>query len=130
VAPYAVLFKPDQGLRILRNESGSGFSPKAAYIFRKQLEEADAIVINRIDELSAEQRSGLHDLVSARFPGTPILAMSARTFHHFKVLAYEMQQSGNALLDAMLSTISTGIGECHCAEFRLSGLGTFPVNGA
>ena len=30
---------------------GAGFSPKAAYIFRKQLEEADAIVINRIDEL-------------------------------------------------------------------------------
>src|SRR5262249_52603998 len=41
VAPYAVLFKPSHGLRILRNESGSGFSPKAAYIFRKQLEEAD-----------------------------------------------------------------------------------------
>ena len=52
VAPYAVLFKPSHGLRILRNESGGGFSPKAAYIFRKQLEEADAIVINRIDELT------------------------------------------------------------------------------
>src|SRR4029077_6746303 len=52
VAPYAVLFKPSQGLRILRNETGSGFSPKAAYIFRKQLEEADAVVINRIDELA------------------------------------------------------------------------------
>src|SRR5262249_45021188 len=51
VAPYAVLFKPSHGLRILRNEAESGFSPKAAYIFRKQLEEADAIVINRIDEL-------------------------------------------------------------------------------
>src|SRR5437016_3671993 len=53
VAPYPVFFKPSHGLRILRNESGSGFSPKAAYIFRKQLEEADAIVINRLDELDA-----------------------------------------------------------------------------
>src|SRR5947209_19415463 len=52
VAPYAVLFKPSHGLPILRNESGSGFSPKATYIFRKQLEEADAIVLNRIDELT------------------------------------------------------------------------------
>src|SRR5690349_21691796 len=51
VGPYAVLFKPSHGLRILRNE-GAGFSPKAAYIFRKQLEEADAIVVNRADELS------------------------------------------------------------------------------
>src|SRR5258706_11888746 len=51
VAPYPVLFKPSHGLRILRNEADAGFSPKAAYIFRKQLEEADAIVINRVDEL-------------------------------------------------------------------------------
>src|SRR5437879_5303517 len=51
VAPYAVLFKPSHGLKILRNDKGAGFSPKAAYIFRKQLEEADAILINRIDEL-------------------------------------------------------------------------------
>src|SRR5246127_2669719 len=51
VAPYPVLFKPSHGLRILRNEQEAGFSPKAAYIFRKQLEEADAIVINRIDEM-------------------------------------------------------------------------------
>src|SRR3984893_10388505 len=58
VAPYAVLFKPSQGLRILRNETGTGFSPKAAYIFRKQLEEADAIVINRIDELSGDALAG------------------------------------------------------------------------
>ena len=43
------------GCKILRDESGAGFSPKAAYIFRKQLEEADAIVINRIDELTPDQ---------------------------------------------------------------------------
>src|SRR5262245_11401772 len=54
VAPYSVLFKPSHGLRILRNEP-AGFSPKAAYIFRKQLEEADAIVINRADELNAAE---------------------------------------------------------------------------
>src|SRR5713226_5204633 len=35
VAPYAVLFKPSHGLRILREDSSAGFSPKAAYIFRK-----------------------------------------------------------------------------------------------
>src|SRR5438552_87942 len=29
VAPYAVLFKPSHGLRILRNETGAGCSPKA-----------------------------------------------------------------------------------------------------
>src|SRR5262249_53189500 len=38
VAPYIVLFKPSHGLRILGNAGDAGFSPKAAYIFRKQLE--------------------------------------------------------------------------------------------
>src|SRR5579885_1367774 len=35
VAPYPVLFKPSHGLRILKSQENSGFSPKAAYIFRK-----------------------------------------------------------------------------------------------
>src|SRR5213595_3012944 len=51
VGPYPVLFKPSHGLKILRGDAGSGFSPKAAYIFLKQLEEADAVVVNRLDEL-------------------------------------------------------------------------------
>src|ERR1043166_5034451 len=50
VAPYGVILKPAHGLKILKGESGSGFSPKAAYIFTKQLEEADFLLINRIDE--------------------------------------------------------------------------------
>src|SRR5437764_11140778 len=61
VAPYSVLFKPSHGRKILGG-GDSGFSPKAAYIFRKQLEEADAIVINRADELTpaeAEELSAL-----------------------------------------------------------------------
>src|SRR5438270_10261209 len=73
VAPYPVLFKPSHGLRILRNDPGSGFSSKAAYIFRKQLEEADAIVINRIDELSPDAVEQLAELVSKECPGVPVL---------------------------------------------------------
>src|SRR6266852_2098963 len=72
VAPYPVLFKPSHGLRILREKGDSpledggtvpffGLSPKAAYIFRKQLEEADAIVVNRIDELSS---AALHEITA------------------------------------------------------------------
>lgn len=79
VAPYAVLFKPSHGLKILRGEAGGGFSPKAAYIFRKQLEEADAIVINRVDELSPTDRDELLALIKREFPGTPVITMSART---------------------------------------------------
>jgi G3E family GTPase len=93
VAPYAVLFKPSHGLRILRNE-GAGFSPKAAYIFRKQLEEADAIVINRIDEIASAELAELRQLLSQQFPGTPILAASAKTGQGFEALTALLDQNG------------------------------------
>jgi G3E family GTPase len=79
VAPYAVLFKPSHGTRILRNQPAGGFSPKAAYIFKKQLEEADAVVINRADELSPAEQEKLTQLVGAQFPGMPVLRVSATT---------------------------------------------------
>ena len=95
VAPYAVLFKPSHGLKILRNEAGGGFSPKAAYIFRKQLEEADAILINRIDELSPRQVDELADLVAGAYPGVPVLRVSAKTGQGFDALTQLLDQEGN-----------------------------------
>src|SRR5579884_257180 len=106
VAPYPVLFKPSHGLRILKSAppisppasgggNGGGFSPKAAYIFRKQLEEADAIVLNRIDELDAATLAELTDLVHAAFPGTPLLRLSAKTGQGFEALTELLDQQGN-----------------------------------
>jgi hypothetical protein len=95
VAPYPVLFKPSHGLRILRNEPGSGFSPKAAYIFRKQLEEADAIVINRMDELTPEVVLELSRLVGRDFAGVPVLPISAKTGLGFDALIQLLEQQGN-----------------------------------
>lgn len=93
VAPYAVLFKPSHGLRILRNES-AGFSPKAAYIFRKQLEEADAIVINRLDEIGHEPLAELYRLLADQFPRVPVIRMSAKTGQGFDGLVQLLEQRG------------------------------------
>jgi Ni2+-binding GTPase involved in maturation of urease and hydrogenase len=95
VAPYAVLFKPSHGLRILRNEASAGFSPKAAYIFTKQLEEADAILINRIDEIAAGELEELAGLVAARFPGTPVLRVSAKIGQGFDAVFTLLDQEGD-----------------------------------
>jgi G3E family GTPase len=114
VAPYAVLFKPSHGLRILRNESGAGFSPKAAYIFRKQLEEADAIAINRIDEIDATQLAELTELVRRAYPETPVLPISAKTGQAFDVLAEFLDQEGNfgrKILDIDYDTYAEGEAE-------------------
>src|SRR5687768_5499631 len=94
VAPYAVLLKPSHGSRIHRNQAKGGFSPQAAYIFTKQLEEADLIVINRIDELSPAEADDLTALLADRYPGTPVLRMSAKTGAGFEALVELLDQRG------------------------------------
>jgi G3E family GTPase len=114
VAPYAVLFKPSHGLRILRNEAGTGFSPKAAYIFRKQLEEADAIVINRIDEIPAAELGEAAERVEQLYPGTPLLRVSAKTGQNFDLLSQFLDQRGDfgrRILDIDYDTYAEGEAE-------------------
>ncbi|GIX04036.1 MAG: hypothetical protein KatS3mg113_1042 [Planctomycetaceae bacterium] len=114
VAPYAVLLKPHHGLKILRGETNAGFSPKAAYILRKQLEEADVIVINRIDELTHSQLHELEELIRHTYPATPVLRMSARTGVGFEALAEFLQQEGDfgrKVLDIDYDTYAEGEAE-------------------
>ncbi len=94
IAPYAVLLKPAQGREILSGISGGGFSDSAAYIVRKQLEEADAIVINRVDVLPPEEVDALERLVRQEFPQTPILRFSAHTGAGMERLAEFLDQPG------------------------------------
>lgn len=94
VAPYGVLLKPSHGRRILSGDPGAGFSPKAAYIFKKQLEEADFVVINRIDELSRGEVDELARLIASERPDVPILRASARTGEGFEALVEMLDQRG------------------------------------
>ncbi len=95
IHPYAVLMKPSHGKKILKNDKGSGFSPKAAYILKKQLEEADVILVNRIDELATEDVDELTALVDEHFPGTPVLRTSALTGEGFEALVEFLEQDGD-----------------------------------
>ncbi len=79
IAPYAVILKPSHGKKILEGKSGGGFTPKAEYIFKKQIEEADFILLNRIDELDSSEVSHLEELLKQQFPGKPILKISAKS---------------------------------------------------
>ena len=79
VAPLSVLVDPMRARRILGLEPGSSFSPKVLYVYEKQLEEADLIVVNKSDLLGAEQRAALEKALMARFPQAEIVTVSART---------------------------------------------------
>jgi Ni2+-binding GTPase involved in maturation of urease and hydrogenase len=123
VAPYAVLLKPSHGGRILRGEARGGFSPQAAYIFKKQLEEADLIVVNRIDELPEDEANALTSLLQTQYPGTPVLRMSAKTGAGFDALAEFVEQRGRfgqRLMDVDYDTYAIGEAELGWLNSSLS----------
>lgn len=94
IAAYGVLLKPSHGLRILSGGKSGGFSPKAEYIFRKQIEEADFVVINRIDQLDPEEVTRLEQLLAAEYPDRPILRMSAKNGDGFAAYVEFLGQTG------------------------------------
>ncbi len=82
LAPFGVLLKPSHALRLLKQDATatrSGFSPQAEYIFHKQLEEADFLLISRADLLSVDEVDSLEKLLAESAPGVPVIPVSGRT---------------------------------------------------
>jgi len=78
IAPLSVLVDPIRTQRILGLEDGRKFSANVTYVYRKQLEEADFIVINKTDLLSDNKLQILQESLATEFPDAEILAVSAR----------------------------------------------------
>jgi G3E family GTPase len=83
LAPLSVLVDGRQ-LRVLarlravaEQAPGERFPDSVLYIYEKQLEEADLIVLNKADRLAAGELAELTESLAARFPGKPLLTMSA-----------------------------------------------------
>lgn len=79
ISPFSVLVDPVRAERILGLEPGKSFSPKVIYIYLKQLEEADIIVINKTDLLENSRLARLEQTLAERFPDSKVLAISARS---------------------------------------------------
>jgi Ni2+-binding GTPase involved in maturation of urease and hydrogenase len=79
IAPLSVLVDPIRALRILGIEGDKAFSPKVLYVYGKQLEEAEIIVINKSDLVTNERQSALRDALRAVSPHAEVFAVSART---------------------------------------------------
>ncbi len=78
IAPLSVLVDPIRARRILGLEEGRSFSEKVRYIYRKQLEEADIIVISKNDLLDEADEKELRAALETEFPGSQVLSISAR----------------------------------------------------
>jgi len=135
IAPLAVLLKPEHGQRILGETTSGGFSPKAEYIFLKQIEEADIVVLNKVDKLTDAQRDELVRLVEERFPDKTILTASAKTgegFDRLLELLDETSTPAERLMEVDYQVYAEGeaeLGWLNCtAEVKAAGDKEFPLD--
>jgi Ni2+-binding GTPase involved in maturation of urease and hydrogenase len=90
LAPLSVLADPLR-LREVLVPAGDALHPDAAYIFRKQIEEADLLVVNKSDLLSSEDRRRLEELLIVQCPNTRVCYLSARTGEGVETWLEEVQ---------------------------------------
>jgi hypothetical protein len=64
--------------RVLGIESGKAFTPKVQYIYRKQLEEADIVVLNKCDLVDRARLDSLEAALRECCPAALVLRVSAR----------------------------------------------------
>jgi G3E family GTPase len=78
VAPMSVLVDPHRAARVLGLEQGAQFSEKVIYVYRKQLEEADIIVVNKRDAIPEGLRERLVPTLQTTFPRAKVVCISAK----------------------------------------------------
>ena len=122
IAPLSVLVDPVRALRVLGLAKGGRFSDKVRYIYRKQLEEADLLVINKVDLLDPGRLAILREALQASFPQATLFEVSARngtglepwferltsteqTARTAMTVDYALYAEGEALLGWLNSTI-------------------------
>jgi G3E family GTPase len=79
VAPISVLVDPIRAQRVFGLEKGGSFSEKVLYIYKKQIEEADIVIISKSDLLDEKQVDTLRQTILKEFPRKEIIAVSARS---------------------------------------------------
>jgi len=93
IAPLSVLVDPQRAEQALGLEPGESIHEKLLALYRRQLEEADALVITRTDLVDAARVERLRAKLAATYPHATIFAVSLR------------DESG---LDAWFSFLETG----------------------
>ena len=101
VSPLTVLADPHRLTSILQDEE-AGLHEDAAYIYRKQLEEADIIVITKSDSVSADALAQLKADTAQAFPNSQVMTVSAVTGEGMEEWLHEVTtrtDAGKRLLD-------------------------------
>jgi len=122
IAPLNVLVEPKHLNHILHGTQ-TDLHSSAAYIIRKQLEEADHIVINKTDLVSKHQLAKLREDVISEFPKAKVYCMSTQTGEgietwindnlnsnasgtHIAQIDYDIYAEGEAVLGVLNATVT------------------------
>lgn len=76
-APFSTMVDPDRVRELLLAETESNFPEEVAYLFGKQLEEADILVLNKIDLVAEAEVERLISVLTEKYPEKEIIAISA-----------------------------------------------------
>jgi len=76
-APFSIMVDPDRIRALMLDETETEFDEDVAYLFRK-MEEADNIVLNKIDLIAPEETDRLLAAVKNQFPDKKLMAVSAK----------------------------------------------------
>ena len=123
IAPLSVVVDPLRALRIFGLEEGKRFSGKVRYIYKKQLEEADLILINKADLIDEDQTHALCSTLARHYPDATVQVVSARndtgmdawfqvvtskqqSAHRNLAIDYSTYGDGEALLGWLNATIA------------------------
>jgi G3E family GTPase len=77
-APFTTMVDPDRVRELLLAETESNFPEEVAYLFGKQLEEADILLLNKIDLITGTETERLISVLTEKYPEKDILTISAR----------------------------------------------------
>jgi len=76
VLPLSVMAEPKRLIDYF-NEDYTVFSKEVYYLFRKQLEEADFIVLNKTDSISSQEKNLLIERLIREYPKSKVIEVSA-----------------------------------------------------
>ena len=101
IAPLSVLVDPVRARRAFGLDDGATFSDNVQYIYRKQLEEADVIVISKCDTIDGSDIRELHELLLREFPAADVVSVSSHDGTNldgwFRRVVFDQQQPRTAM---------------------------------
>lgn len=95
VSPFSVMADPFR-LNDILNGGNAGLHPSAAYIFKKQLEESDLILISKTDLLTDAELDQLKEKTKLHFPDSEVKTISSVDKSGMKEWLHEMMNRSDA----------------------------------